>query len=92
MNLFNKQNEQDWIKNEMKRIETHISKNQLKPEELKTELNIYQTLDGIRNRIDVNELIKIGGGIFMLWMILRFERADTITSKGFGILTKFIGR
>ncbi len=92
MNLIKPKNEKDWIQDEMKRIEHRISMTSLKRDELKTELSNYQTLKSMSNSVDINEVLKIGAGIFMLWMILRYERTDTITSKGFGIFTKFIGR
>lgn len=92
MSLIKPKSEKDWIQKELKRIENHILKRDLTPEELKKELYNYQTLKSMINSIDINEVLKIGAGIFMLWMILRYERTDTITSKGFGIFTKFIGR
>ena len=47
--------------------------------------------DTIFNKIDVNTVLKVGAGLVVAGAILKYEDEDIITTKSFGIMSKFIG-
>lgn len=47
--------------------------------------------DTIFNKLDVNTILKVGAGLVVAGAILKYEDEDIITTKSFGIMSKFIG-
>lgn len=88
-----------WINDEIRHVKHRLqNKGYQSPRDEIEDIELYQSLvkmheevdKGFLQKIDPNVLIQVGGSIVMLWMILRFEKLDTITSKGFSIFQKSI--
>ena len=47
--------------------------------------------DTVFNKLDVNTILKVGAGLIGAGAILKYEYEDIITTKSFGIMSKFIG-
>lgn len=88
-----------WIDNEIVNVKHRLEfKSYNSPKDEIEDLELYNLLikmkdevnQSFMSKIDPNVLIQVGGSIFMLFLILRFEKVDTITSKGFSIFQKSI--
>lgn len=87
-----------WINERIREVESRLGKGEYKTQKDQMEdLKLFNELNKLKDdcvgffgKIDPNVLIKSGCSVACLLLILKYEKVDTIVSKGFQVFAKTI--